>query len=167
MVRIILRELLILVGSLAVFPAVMLVALVQSESPEASMKLIARAILSTQLVSSSGTLMVLGVRMFAPYLLVQAVRAYFWSGHSLKARRWANFYYMILLASVGVWCFLRAWDLFHLMYALGDMPGELQQFLEMEGRNVAIMVACAAVGVHCLRVFLDPAKGWRPRDKKT
>jgi len=165
MVRIILREVLIFIGCLAVFPAVVLVAFAQSDSPEAGMKLLARAVLTTHIVSTSGTLAMLGIRLFTPYLLVQAVRAYFWQAHSPKARRWANCYYLALLVAVAGWAFWRAWDLFYFMYALGDFPAEIQQFLEMEGKHVAIFVASAVLGVYCLRVFLNPAKGWRPRDK--
>lgn len=166
MLRIILREVLIFVCCLAVFPAVMLAVLFQSDSPDAGMRLLARTVLTTQVISPAGTLVIIGIRLLTPYLLVQAIRAYFWSAISPRARRWANFYYMLLLGSVGAWTFWRAWDLFYFMYALGDMPAEIRQFLELEGKNVAIFVVCTVLAVHCLRVFLNPAGGRAgPREK--
>jgi len=154
--RVILREIVIFIGCLLLFPAALLILLAVVDSPEAARRFVARVIFSVEVVGPAGTFLVLGIKLIAPYLIVQAIRGYLWSQRSLTGRKWANLYFSLLLAAAGVWGFWKAWDLFYFMTAMGDMPAELGQFIELSGTDILVFIFCSLVSIHCFRVFLNP-----------
>ena len=154
---IICREALILGLSLALFPLAIIVFLVHGDSSSAGVTAVLRGLLAG--VWDSGSPSVgLALRVVTPYLLVQAVRGFVWAQRSLIGRRWAHLYFALLLGAAAAWSFWEAWDLLYFMYALGDIPGELIQFFRLQGRNVLIFIGSVLLGVHCLRIFLDPTR---------
>ncbi|MBI4962414.1 MAG: hypothetical protein HY913_03990 [Desulfomonile tiedjei] len=153
----ILVEILILIGSLAIFPAAVVGLLVLSDSSNLSRILFSREILHG-LTVSGGAIPHLWFRFVAPYLVVQAIRAYFWSQRSLTGRKWGNLYFSILLFLLGGWSLWNSWDLFYFMYALGDIPAELLQFVELEANNLMVAIASLALTVYCFWIFLDPTR---------
>lgn len=154
---VILREVLILLACLALFPAVVVLLLVYSDSMPAGMMYLRRQ-LATGGWGPGGTSLVLWLKMLVPYAVVQTIRAYAWSQRNLTGRRWANLYFAVLLGIMGARSAYLAWDLFYFMYALGDMPQEILQFLDMEGFNVAVGVVSFLLAAYCIRVFLDPGR---------
>ncbi|MBI5568954.1 MAG: hypothetical protein HY914_03330 [Desulfomonile tiedjei] len=160
---IIFREALILVLSLALFPLAIIVFLVHGDSASAGVAAVLRGVFSRTWSAGSPSLGLV-FQFVAPYLLVQCVRGVVWAQRSLRGRRWAHLYFTVLLTGAAVWSFSEAWDLFYFMYALGDMPGELMQFLELQGRNVLIFGGSVLLGIHCFKVFLDPTR--KPSDRK-
>jgi hypothetical protein len=154
MLRAIVREILILIGCLTLFPAAVILLLVQTNSLEAALNFLGRGLFLGQALSPQGTLLLMWLKLISPYLIVQAIRAYLWGQRSMKGRRWANLYFVILLTAAGVWSLWKAWDLFYFMYALGDMPAELGQFIELEGTNLFIFLVCSILAVHCFSIFL-------------
>ena len=162
--RIIFREIIVLAGSLAIFPAAVIVLLVLSDSSNVSRLLSSRDLLYG-LTVSGGAIPHLWFRFIAPYLVVQAIRGYLWSQRSVTGRKWANLYFFILLAFIGGWSLWNSWDLFYFMYALGDIPGELLQFVELEANNLIIAAASLFLAVHCARIFIDPSRK-SPRERR-
>lgn len=151
----ILVEILVLIGSLAIFPATVIVLFILSDSSTASRVFFSGEVLNG-LTVSGGAIPYLWLRFLAPYLVVQAIRAYFWSQRSLTGRQWANLYFAILLFFIGGWSLWNAGDLFYFMYALEDIPEELLQFVELEANNLIIAAASLCLTVYCFRIFLDP-----------
>lgn len=158
MVWIIARELVVFLVCLAVFPTVVGLLLLYSDSYEVGMSYIRRQLASSEWSSEGGPLS-LWFRLLVPYVAVQAIRAFSWAQRSVRGRRWANFYFSLLLAILGLRSCYLAWDLFYFMYAMGDMPSELLQFIEMEGPNVAVALVSFLLAGHCLRIFLNPHVG--------
>ena len=154
--RVILREVVIFIGCLLLVPVALLILLALVDSPEAAQRFVNRVIFSVEVVGVAGTFLVLGIKLIAPYLIVQAIRGYLWSQKSRTGRKWANLYFSVLLAAVAVWAFWNAWDLFYFMTAMGDMPEELGQFVELSGMDVLVFAFCSFLSVHCFRVFLKP-----------
>lgn len=93
-----------------------------------------------------------------PYIIIQAIRAFLWSEQSLTGRKWASLYFFVVLTGLASWGFLRAWDQFYFMWVLGDIPGQLMQFFELQYDSVFVFVFCALLAVRCARVVLDPEK---------
>lgn len=156
MLRIVLREIFIFVGSLFIFPAAVLLVIVQTESLDVALNFLSRALFLGQVVGLTQSLLALGVKLVTPYIVIQAVRAHFWSRRSLSARRWANIYFFAILTSVGAWSLWNAADLFLFMYALGDIPAELAEFIRIEGIDLLVSLAFFALAVRCFRIFLNP-----------
>jgi hypothetical protein len=153
----ILFEILVLIGSLAIFPAAVIGLLILSDSSTASRVLFSREWLYG-LSISGGAIPYLGLRIVTPYVVVQAIRAYLWSQRSLTGRKWANLYFSILLVFIGGWSAWNSWDLFYFMYALGDIPNELLQFVELEANHLIIAAASLGLAVYCFRIYLDPTR---------
>ncbi len=165
MVRVLFREILILISCLALFPIATLVVLGFSGSLQEGL----RALIGGMVVRAGGMdelYVPIIIRLFSPYLIVQAVRGYFWSQRSLIGRRWANLYFTVLLAAIGAKCAWEAWDLFYFMYALRDMPQEILQFLEMRGLSVAVLIACVILAVRSFLIFLNPYRVSRSRKSR-
>jgi len=160
---IIFREVLVLGLCLALFPLAIIVFLVHGDSASAGVAAVLRGVFSRAWSAGSPSLG-LAFQFIAPYLLVQCVRGVLWAQRSLTGRRWAHLYFAVLLTAAAVWSFSEAWDLFYFMYALGDMPGELIQFFELQGRNVLIVGGSVVLGIHSFRIFLDPTR--KVRDRK-
>jgi len=162
--RTIFREILVLLLGLALFPSAVILLLVLTDQIRDVQAYLARGLLSADFVTSVHETPI-WIKWVSPYLAVQALRGYLWSQRSLAGRRWANLYFSFLLAFVGVWAFGRAWDLFYFMYAMGDLPEELLQFFLLEGYNLVITIASLFLMLHCLRIFLDPARRTLPPKK--
>jgi hypothetical protein len=161
MCRKILREIVTLCLCLAIFPFAVILFAVHSDSLNVGLAFLIRTVLS---VSSGGAGLSLAivVRLIAPYLIVQCIRGFLWSQKSLTGRKWVNLYYAVLLTCLAAWALWNAWDLFSFMLELGDMPAEIMQFLEIEGDHVLVFLGSVVLGVHCFRIFLDPAGTRRP-----
>lgn len=158
MLRRILLEIAILVVSLAVFPVLVLALLVYTDSLRAGFAFLGREALAGGWGPYSTSLS-LWVKLFSPYLIVQAARAYSWGQRSLTGRRWAHVYFSVLALLIGARSFWRAWDMFYFMYALGDIPQELSQFMQIEAVNLCIALASLVLFVHCLTVAVKPNRG--------
>ena len=155
--KIIIREFLIFVGSVSILPTLVLALLAQQHSWNMLLSGAVREVLSGAIYSHQAPLG-LWVRLLAPYLLVQSIRAWYWSQRSVVGMRWAHLYFSLVFAGVAFWSLSAAWDLFHFMTALGDMPAEIGQFLELEGSNLVIGLAAVFLTVHCARIFLNPSQ---------
>jgi hypothetical protein len=153
--RKILREVIILYLCLAIFPVAVILFVIHSDSLTAGMAVLSRGVLFWGASSTGPSLAVL-MRFIAPYLIVQALRAFRWSQRSLVGKKWANLYFSVLLAFIAGWAFWTAWDLFYFMYALGDIPGELPQFFQLEWSNVLIFITSSLLSVRCFAIFTDP-----------
>lgn len=160
MLKTILREILIFFACVSVLPVVIVVILLQNESPEAVFHMLLRVVLGGGLSRAFNPL-ALWAKVLAPYAFVQAIRAYRWSQRSTAGRRWANLYFLVILVIGAGWSFFNAWELFYLMYVIGDMPEALGAFLEIELYNVAILVICLFLSVYCAANLLDPARRTR------
>jgi len=156
MLRIVLREIFIFAGSLLIFPGAVLLVIVQSESWDVALNFLSRALFLGQMVGLARSFLALGVKLVTPYIVIQAVRAHFWSRKNLSARRWANIYFSAILTAVGAWSLWNAADLFLFMYALGDIPAELAEFIRIEGVDLLVSLACFALAIRCFRIFLNP-----------
>ncbi|MDQ7782064.1 MAG: hypothetical protein RDU20_04245 [Desulfomonilaceae bacterium] len=161
MLRIIIREIIVLALSLAVFPAVAIVLLYYTDSLGAGLSVFSHR-LDLGRTGPAGIPMELWIRIVAPYAIVQAVRAYGWARRSETGRKWANLYFAMILALLGARSLSEAWDLFYFMHAMGDMPGELAQFVQLEAVNLVIAVVAFSLGLHCLYVFVTGGKRPRP-----
>jgi hypothetical protein len=157
MFRIILREILILVLSLAVFPTAVILLLAYNDSLNVGLGSFAHEMIAGG-IGPGGTSLTLWVKLFSPYLVLQAIRGFLWSQRSLVGRRWANLYFSVLAASWAGRSLWGAWDLFYFMYALGDMPAELIQFFRLEATGLLTFVACVLIAIYCFGIFLDPKR---------
>lgn len=158
MLRRILLEIAILVVCLAVFPVLVLALLVYTDSLRAGLAFLGReAFLGGW--GPYSTSLSLWVKLFSPYLIVQAARAYSWGQHSLTGRRWAHIYFSVLALLIGGRSLWRAWDMFYFMYALGDIPQELDQFMQLEVLNLGIASASLVLFAYCLAVAVNPDRG--------
>jgi hypothetical protein len=158
MLRILLREILIFIGCLLIFPVAVIVLLIYGGSLDWGLMFIVQGVLPIGMVLSPETVFMVGSRLIAPYLMVQTLRALRWSQRSLTGRRWANLYFFGMLVTTGGWFFWQAWDLFYFMYALGDIPSELGQFLAIEGKSVVVFLGCMILGFYCFSIFLNPRR---------
>jgi hypothetical protein len=161
--RKILREVIILYLSLAIFPVAVILFVIHNDSLSAGMAILSRGILFWGAVQAGPSSAIL-VRLITPYFIVQAIRAFLWSQRSPAGKKWANLYFSALLVSVAGWSFWNAWDLFYFMYALGDIPAELLQFLRLEWGSVLICLASLLLAIRCLAIFLNPAE--KPREEE-
>lgn len=153
---IVIRELIILILSLLLFPVAVLLVLLHGEAVDTGLVFVFRYVVSGG--GPMGSIWGMLFKVISPYIAIQAIRAYLWSQKSIEGRKWANLYFCGLLASLSGWFFYQAWDLFYFMYALGDIPGELEQFVQLEGENLVGSVLSGALSVYCFTVFLNPAR---------
>lgn len=157
----VLREVIIFYLCLAIFPVAVILFVIYDDSLSAGMTVVSRGLLFWG-ASQSGVSTAVLMRLFTPYLIVQAIRGYRWSQRSVVGKKWANLYFALLLVSIAGWAFWRAWDLFYFMYALGDIPAELPQFFELEWSSVLILATALLLAIRCFLVFIDPV-GRPPR----
>ncbi len=155
------RELLILIVSVGTLPLIAIIYLIQTDSMNFELLFLIRQLLSggSDIIGSPITFW---FKVISPYLIVQSIRALLWSKKSLTGTKWANLYFALLLTGLGGWSLKQAWDLFFLMYILGDVPGELMQFFELEGHHLVIFLVAIFLGIHCFRTFLNPKRN-QPR----
>lgn len=106
----------------------------------------------------------LWLMLLAPYIIVQALRAFRWSRTGSVQRQWANLYFFLLLLAIGGRSLYVAGDLLFFMYSLGDLPEELMQFIELEGFNLVIGILSFLLAGYCFKIVLDPRPktGQRP-----
>jgi len=160
MIYIISREIIVLAVSLAVFPAVAAVLLYCTSSLGAGLAVFSHRLdLGTS--GPGGIPLELWIRLVAPYVIVQAIRGYRWAQRSEIGRRLANLYYFVILTLLGARSLFEAWDLFYFMYAMGDMPAEIAQFVELDAVNLAIVLISFSLGFYCLHVFVTGGKRLR------
>jgi hypothetical protein len=162
MLLIIFREIVVLILSLAVFPAIVLVLLSYSDSVETGMALLSRKLFSGG-IGPWGTSLELWFRLITPYGIVQSIRAFRWSQRNEVGRRWANLYFSLVLGLLGTHAAWPPAELFSLMYAMGDVPAELVQLVEIEGINLLIALFSFSLALYCFTVFLNPERKIRTR----
>jgi hypothetical protein len=155
--KIIVRELIVLLVSVSALPAIVVLYLIHTDSWTWGVLFLTRQMLpgGGEIV---GSWITFWFKLFSPYLILQSIRALLWSKRSLTGAKWANLYFALLLTGLGGWSLRQAWDLFFLMYVLGDIPGELMQFFKLEGHHVLIFLVALLLAIHCFRTFLDPKK---------
>jgi hypothetical protein len=158
MMRIVLREALLLAGCISVTVAALFFALSHGNSLQWGVTFFSRHLLSGPNLLDEAWLLLL-LKLCTPYLFVQSIRAYLWSHRSPAGRRWSSLYFFLLLALMGSWSLRNTWDLFYLMFALGDIPSELMQFLQLEAIDLLIGIGSTALAIRCLRVFINPVQG--------
>jgi hypothetical protein len=158
-----LKELAILLVCLALFPLVVLLALVYTDSLQMGLAYISRELFSDGMSVGRSSLS-LGVKWVTPYLLVQAIRSFLWSQRSVTGRKWGNLYFSALSALVAAWSFRGAWDFLYFMYKLGGIPQDLIQLFEVEYENIVLFIVFAVLSIHCFSIFLNPEKN--PRAKR-
>ncbi len=161
MLRIILREISVLAVSLAVFPAIAVVLLLYTDSLGTGLSVFSHKV-DLGRSGPAGLPLELWIRLVAPYVVVQAIRAYRWAQRSEMGRRLANVYFFVILMLLGARSLLEAWDLFYFMYAMGDMPAEIVQFAELEYVNLVIALISFSLGFYCLSVFVTGGKKSQP-----
>ena len=154
------RELAILIVSVGA-PTAAILYLIHADSWNVGIQFLARQMLPGG-GEISGSAITFWFKLFSPYLILQSIRALLWSKRSLTGARWANLYFALLLTGLGAWSLRQAWDLFSLMYILGDVPGELMQFFKLEGHHLLIFAGSVFLGIHCFRTFLNPKRN-QPR----
>lgn len=165
--RIFVREALVLLGCLSVTVAALLFALSQDNSLQWGATFFTRHVFSMRHFLDEAWLLLL-LKLCTPYLFIQSVRAYLWSQRSSTGRRWSNLYFFVLLSLMGGWSLRNAWDLFSFMLALGDIPSELLQFLQLEAIDVVIGVGSIVLAMRCLVVFIRPSgDGARAQKRQT
>ncbi len=154
--KILVRELLIFIVSVVALPATAVIYLTKADpSNLGSLYFTGQLLLGSDVVGSP---IMFWFRIISPYLIVQSIRALLWAKRSATGKKWANLYFAVLLMGLGVWSLRQAWDLFFLMYILGDLPKELIQFFKLEGHHVLIFVGALLLAIHCFRTFLNPKK---------
>ena len=100
MFRIILREILVLVLSLAVFPTTVMLLLAYNDSLNVGLAFFQHEMIAGG-IGPGGTSLTLWVKLLSPYLVLQAIRGFLWSQRSLVGRRWANLYFSVLARILG------------------------------------------------------------------
>ncbi len=156
--RIIAREIWVLRGGLSMFVGLLLVALAHADSLYSGLKLLYRGVFSGALLRRATIDPAFLIKVLSPYLIIQVLRAYRWSQRNITGRRWANVYFVVLLACLGSWSLWSTWDMFSFMYAMGDVPAELRQFFSLESGHILVSLASFALAAHCLRIALRPGK---------
>jgi hypothetical protein len=155
--KILIRELIILIVSVGTLPAIVILYLIHTDSWNLGILFLTRQMLpgGGEIIGSP---IVFWFKLLSPYLIIQSIRALLWSKRSLTGTKWANLYFALLLTGLGGWSLRQAWDLFFLMYILGDVPGELMQFFKLEGHHLLIFLVAILLAIHCFRRFLNPKK---------
>jgi hypothetical protein len=166
MLRIVFREIAIFLLSITFLPVLTVAVLTQQHLYSGVLSIGLREVSLGISYSELGVARLL-MRLLTPYALIQAVRAYNWSQRSLVGRRWAHAYYASILFLVGTWSLWVAWDLLHFMYALGDIPGELSQFAELEGANVILGLGAYILSWYCALIAVRPEKSRARQTKDT
>ncbi|MCL5124578.1 MAG: hypothetical protein M1511_08800 [Deltaproteobacteria bacterium] len=163
MIRVIIREIGVLALSVSIFPLAFVFLVFRGDISEYGASLIYRELVNTG-SSSLMSAMFLISRLLAPYLVIQGIRAYKWSKTGIEAKRWANLYFAFLSGVAGTWFAIKSLDLFYFMFELGDIPGELGQFLQLEYTNLLGAVAGFYFFFRCLRFFIIRAKSFTHED---
>jgi hypothetical protein len=153
MIKIVVREILVFVFSIAIFPATLMLLMLRGDLDRYGLMMIARELLTAG-SSFLESILLIVARVLAPYALIQALRAYQWSRKGAEPKRWAYLYYAVLSGLVAVWFGGKSLDLFYFMFQLGDIPGELAQFLRLEYGNLLVGLFGIYGSIRCLRISL-------------
>jgi hypothetical protein len=153
MIKTIVREFLVFIFSISIFPVIFLFLVLSGDLDRFGLMMISRELLSAG-SSFLESILLLVARVIAPYAAVQAIRAYQWSRASEVGKKWAYLYYSLLSGIVGVWFGAKSWDMFYFMFQLGDIPGELKQFMRLEYENLFVAALGFYVSIRCLRISL-------------
>jgi len=154
-----LREIVILIGCLLIFPLVQIVLLTQTHSLRTALVLVAQELYLGFFIGTHERFLALCIKLISPYLIVQAIRAYRMAHRGVSGRRWTNLYFSAVATLVATWAFWSAWDMFYLMYALGDIPAELGQFVQLEWDKVLIFIVSSICALYSFYTFLNPDSG--------
>ena len=163
MTRIIIREIGVLALSISIFPLAFLFLVFRGDINQYTVSLIYRELVKAGSSDLMSSILFLS-RLLTPYLIVQAIRAYQWSKTGVDARRWANLYFALLCGIVGTWFVLKSFDLFYFMLELGDIPGELSQFLQLEYTRLTGAAVSFYLLIRSLRIFVSPGETSAPKD---
>ncbi|MGC8660621.1 MAG: hypothetical protein ACP5U1_16255 [Desulfomonilaceae bacterium] len=153
MIKIIIREIAVLALSFSIFPLAFLLLVFRGDISEYGASLIYRELVNAGSSSLASALALLG-RLLTPYVVIQGIRAYSWSKTGVEAKRWASLYFALVGGGAGTWFAVKSLDLFYFMYELGDIPGELGQFVHLEFLNLLGTFAGFYLFVRCLRFFI-------------
>jgi len=145
---IIFKEIAIFLISISIFPAVIILILMYSDA-QAYMP---------RILDIAKNLPSLWIHILTPYLAIQAIRAGIMAEKTLFGRKWAYLYFSFLAVVASIWAFLQVGDLFYFMYALGDIPGALDQLVVLEWQNLLLGLISMILAAYCFSVFLDPTK---------
>ena len=156
--RVIFREILVFLGGLSIFVGLLVFGLAQVDSFSSAIKLLYRGASSGALLPKLAVDPAVWIKVLSPYLVIQVLRAYRWSQRSVVGRRWANIYFTVLLGGLAFRSFWSMCDLFLFMYAMGDIPAELGQFVSLESGSILVFVLCSAIATYCLRTALWPKR---------
>ncbi|MFH0958118.1 MAG: hypothetical protein V1897_05385, partial [Pseudomonadota bacterium] len=119
MIKIVLREILVFVFCVSIFPATFILLILRGDLDRFGLMIISRELLTAG-SSFFESILLLTARALAPYALVQAFRAYQWARQGgAEAKRWAYLYFALLSSMVAVWFGVKSLDLFHFMFQLG------------------------------------------------
>ncbi len=163
MIGIIIREITILVLSISIFPLAFLFLVLRGDISEYGLKLIYQEIVNSG-TSSLGSALLLLSRVLAPYLVVQAFRAYQWSKTSAFAKRWSSLYFALLGLVAALWLAGESFDLFYFMFELGDVPGELGQFFQLEYAHLLGALVGFYIFGRYFSLFLSPTGAHKQED---
>ena len=153
MFKIVFREIAIFIASVSIFPGAILILFLRGEIGQTQLMLLARELMSVDM-TGFWPLMSLLMKIVAPYLIVQALRAYKWSQASITGLRYANLYYALLSMGAVIWFWSQSWDLLYFMHAMDDLPAEIPQFINMEASNLLIGGISLYLSIRCFRVYL-------------
>lgn len=163
MLKLIFREIIILTVCVSIFPGAILLLYLRGEIGQAQLLVIARELVATEMVGPWPMISLVG-KIFIPYFVVQAMRAYYWSKRSIKGLRYANLYYSIMLLIAVGWLWGKSWDLLYFMYLMEDLPAELPQFIELEALNLLVGALSLYTSYRCFKVYLYALE---PLDRKS
>ena len=125
-----LREILVLVLSLAVFPTTVMLLLAYNDSLNVGLAFFQHEMIAGG-TGPGGTSLTLWVKLFSPYLVLQAIRGFLWSQRSLVGRRWANLYFSVLAASWAGRSLWGSWQFVPFYVRAGRYAAELIQFFRL------------------------------------
>jgi hypothetical protein len=163
MMGIIIREIAILALSISIFPLAFLFLLLRGDISGYGFKLIYQELINSGTSSVESALLLLS-RVLAPYLVVQAFRAYQWSKTGKFAKRWASLYFAFLGCVAALWFAGESFDLFYFMFQLGDIPGELGQFFQLEYAHLLGALVGFYIFGRYFKLFLAPKKAHKQED---
>lgn len=167
MLKIVFREIAIFIVSVSIFPGAILILFLRGEIGQTQLMGLARELMSVD-IAGFWPLLSLLMKMVAPYLLIQAMRAYKWSQASITGLRYANLYYALLSMGAVIWFWSQSLDLLYFMHAMDDLPAEIPQFINMEASNLLIGGISLYLSIRCFRVYLyalEPVNHINDRDK--
>lgn len=161
MLKIIFREIAIFIASVSIFPGAILILFLRGEIGQAQLMGLARELMSVDIIGFWPLISLL-MKVVAPYLIIQAMRAYKWSQSGITGLRYANLFYASLTMGAVIWFWSQSLELLYFMHAMDDLPAEIPQFVNMEASNLLIGGISLYLSIRCFKVYLyalEPVKG--------